>query len=171
MSKGWMKLKLKNILMDIPLNPGWLMGMYYNGFWNNPYLTKRISSPIYPLENYHDNGKPTIRRYISYWNWWFSNVMLVFRGVTQPTWVLNFRAVFLFFPTLDLIIKSSRTHGISLPPPPRPPALALVKGSMWNKIKRWTKVWLALSREWGSLNLYIGILGMKLPSFPTSRAS
>ena len=26
-------------------------------------------------------------------------------------------------------------------------------------------------REWGSLNLYIGILGMKIPSFPTSRAS
>ena len=35
----------------------------------------------YPPENYHDNGKSTIWRCISYWTWAFSNVMLVFRGV------------------------------------------------------------------------------------------
>ena len=36
---------------------------------------------IYPPENYHDSGKSTIWRCISYWNWEFSNVMLVFRGL------------------------------------------------------------------------------------------
>ena len=34
-----------------------------------------------PPENYHDNGQATIWRCIFDWEWGFSNVMLVFRGV------------------------------------------------------------------------------------------
>ena len=50
----------------------------------------RTSYKHVPPENQHDNGKSAIWRCISYWKLWFSNVMLVFRGVTIPTMQMIF---------------------------------------------------------------------------------
>ena len=57
----------------------WSLGRkrWVNPRWN--IWSKRHTPP----KNNHDNGKSIIWRCISYWYWGFSNVMLLFRGVTN----------------------------------------------------------------------------------------
>ena len=53
----------------------------------------------YPHENSHDEGTSIIWRCISYWTWWFSSGMLVFRGVHD-----------IVFPFLGLTSLCPRWH-------------------------------------------------------------
>ena len=64
-----------------------------------------------PKKTNMSTENPTIGRSISYWNWAYSNVMLVFRGVNLPISLAEFLdRRFLDFPLFSLVFQLLETH-------------------------------------------------------------